>query len=84
MHKLVLNFVMFSIHWHSNFIKRESVLWLSHKLFINWLLGLYTVLFELYDRSLKFLLYNINQVMNSKQLMENENMKLEEVSKLNI
>lgn len=51
---------------------------------MNWLIGLYTVLFELHDILLKYLLYNIKEVMNSKQLMENENMKLEQDSKLNI
>lgn len=84
MHKLVQNLVMSFVHWHSNFMRQAIVLWLSHKLFINWLFGLYTALFELYDKSLKFLLYNIDQVMNSKQLMKNENMKLEQVNKLNI
>lgn len=65
-------------------MRRAIVLWVAHEPVVNWLCGLYTVLFELHDRSPKFQLGNIKQEMNSRQLMENENMKLEQASKLNI
>lgn len=65
-------------------MRRAIVLWVAQKLFTNRLLGLYTVLFELHDGSLKFQLFSIKQVMNGEQLMENKNIKPEQVHKLNI
>lgn len=69
---------------HLNFMRRATLLFVAQKQFTNRLLGLSVVLFELLYRSLKFLLCNIKQVMNCEQFMENENLKLKQISKFSI